>query len=115
MSMFTFGWGLMALWGAVQPLSEPESQPGQSRGRGREGVRGSFPLGLFVCFLMVKVELLRVIFFFFFLEKFVCPLFPGDNQHRVPELTCTGSLTNTIVRELTARKLANGTYRGFFP
>ena len=56
----------MALWGAVQPLSEPESQPGQSRGRGREGVRGSFPLGLFVCFLMVKVELLRVIFFFFF-------------------------------------------------
>ena len=45
----------MALWGAVLPLPEPESQPGQSRGRGREGVRGSFPLGLFVCFLMVKV------------------------------------------------------------
>ena len=31
MSMFTFGWGLMALWGAVQPLPEPKSQPGQSR------------------------------------------------------------------------------------
>ena len=63
----------MALWGAVQPLPEPKSQPGQSRGRGREGVRGSFPLGLFVCFLMVKVELLRVIFFFFF-KKSLCAL-----------------------------------------
>ena len=39
----------MALWVAVQPLPQPESQPGQSRGGGREGV-GSFSLGLLFVF-----------------------------------------------------------------
>ena len=60
----------MAVWVAVQPLPQPQSQPGQSRGRGREGV-GILLTGPFVCFLMVTVELLRVIFFFFFSEMFV--------------------------------------------
>ena len=40
----------------------------------RKGITGSFPLGfLFACFwvfLMVKVELLRVVYFFFFLSFF---------------------------------------------
>lgn len=115
MSMFTFGWGLRTLWVAVQPLPEPDPQPGQSRGEGeRASGDPSHWACLFVCFLMVKVELLRVIFLFF-LEMLVCPLFPGDNQQRLPELTCTGSLTNAIVREFTAWKLANGAYQGFFP